>query len=52
VGGVVDAVGEQPSGRLAAEGQERVDHRERVAAVVVVGRAQQQRKRAASAVAG
>jgi hypothetical protein len=53
--GVVAAVGEQLVGPLAAavsQGRDRVDDGERVAAVVVVRRAQEDRERGAVAVAG
>ena len=53
--GVVAAVGEQPVGSFAAaapQRRDRVDDRDRVAAIVVVGRAQQDGERGAAAVAG
>jgi hypothetical protein len=53
--GVVAAVGEDLVGSVAvafAQRRDRVDDRERVAAVVVVGRAQKDRERRAVSVAG
>lgn len=52
--GVVAAVGEQPLGTFAPAAPQpgdRIDHGERVAAVVVVGGTQQDRERGAAAVA-